>query len=222
MVGAAAPGRYWCWIPRRASSSWLVAVPAGNRRTMRNRLLRAPVWVRGAVSGVLFGGVMFVWSQVGPEHASVGAAALTGAVGGVAFGSFMGVAVGRQERTTFRVGGRPLDGDQRQAARRSFVTGQLSEDPLVRAAAVAMARMRLRWARRWAVTAAFVLAMCVVAVWSAVTGQPLWWFGLVAWIGMGTLMLYGLHRDRQRANRLLQAAGDEAVTANQPGQRNTI
>lgn len=183
---------------------------------MGSRLLRAPVWVRGVVSGVLFGVAMFVWSLVGPERASVGDAALTWVVCGVAFGFFMSVAVGRQERKMFRVDGRALDGDQRQAAHRAFVTGQLPEDPLVVGAAVSMARMRLLWASRWVVTVVFVLAMCVLAVWLAVTGQPLWWVGLVFWIGMGTLMLHGLHRDRQRANRLLQAAGDEAATANPP------
>ncbi len=166
-----------------------------------------PAWGRGVLAGVLFGGCMAGWSRLSSDPAPWGVSAVIGLLAGVAFGLIMGVLMAQEERRLSQVGGRPLDEDQRLAVRRALVHGHRPEDPLVREAAVNLARSQFRRANSPLAVVGLVVVAGGLAAWLALTGEPLWWLGVAFWIGLGAVMLRAQHRARQRAHRLLRAAG---------------
>lgn len=187
--------------------------------------MRAPSWARGVLAGVVYGGCMVAWSRSqSDDPAPLVVSLVIGLLGGAVFGLTMALVTARHERRLFQVGGRSLDGDQRLAVRRALMQGHLPEDRRLREAAVNLADSQLRPVNSPITTIALFAGFGGLAVWQAVSGEPLWWLGVAFWIIIGGVVLFGQRRDRQRAHRLLQAsselrAASPASHVGEPGQR---
>jgi hypothetical protein len=174
-------------------------------------LLRAPIWVRASIAGIIYGAFMFVWWQLRSDRPSTALSAAIWIVGGALFGLFIGWTIRRRERRMAEAGDRPLDDRQRIAAYQALKNGRLPDDPRARDAAVHLARSEFRGANNPAILVVLVIVLGSLAAWLAVTGQPLWWLGVVFWIVAGIGMLHVRRRARSRANQLLAAAGDTSL-----------
>ena len=139
---------------------------------MRERLLHAPAWVLGLLSGSLFGLLWAVWTHVA-EDESWTSSLIQGGVMGVFFGAVMGVVQHRQQRGV------------REVAAHGLVLAQLAQ---------------LDRQRRWA--SAFFLLMAALGVVQAVTENPWWWLAVVAWTAGAVAHPYLRNWLRRRAELL--------------------
>lgn len=147
---------------------------------MRTRLLDAPWWVLGLVSGIPFGAVMAVTSLL--DGGSVGSAVVSAIVSGVIFGALMGVFQARMNRRAREAVG-DVSADRAAVVHRSAVRGPVPDDPEVRGAAVRLVAHQLEQSRRNLVWSMVVFgAFLLLSVWLAVTSSsPWWWGGVVFW-----------------------------------------
>ena len=170
---------------------------------VKYRLMRWPAWLRGIVVGVLGGGTAFAYKLLlgtGP-----GSALVTGAVFGVVFATAVGLTLARAEKALDPARGPALTVDERVRAFQAVDRGQYPDRPRVRAAAVKLARQRVKQ-RAWIVPSAvlqgFLLLVCVAF---AVLENPGWWFLAVLVLLLGPLSVAALRRQHRGAVALLAA-----------------
>jgi hypothetical protein len=147
---------------------------------LRDRLLSAPRWVVGLISGAAFGAIFGVLT--GLRHGRWTQALIEGVIGGVVYGAVMGVVLHRRYgRYREAMGGVPQR-DVRRAAREAR-KGRVPRDPEARRAAYRLLSTRLAELRRqryWA--SVFFLVMVAASVFLALVQTPWWWLGVPFWL----------------------------------------
>ncbi len=134
-----------------------------------------PVWAAGVVVGVAFAVAWFGSTFLTMPELGVGPRALVSLVAGAFFGVVMGSWVGRVRRAHGDVARRPAFG-------RAVRTGTLPPDAdTAEWRQALLARQRLHRPLRWTAPVLYVPATAL-AVWLAVTGQPVFWFGAALFV----------------------------------------
>jgi MFS family permease len=124
---------------------------------MRAYLAAAPVWMATAFQAVFFGISMLLWNVLGDhdgwKHALIGAA-----IGTAVFVPFawFGFRLGSREEEEIV---RPITRAQRRVVMDAAATGKPPDDPALTAAAVEVARCRLRRDERYKTACAVVFAL---------------------------------------------------------------
>lgn len=136
-----------------------------------------PTWMAGVVMAVLFGVMWFGLTFITTPELGIGARALTSAAFGALYGIFMGLWLGRTRRGYGRVAQRP---EFSRAVRRGLVPSDVDIEAWRRALHAHQRQYRpLRW-----VAPALYLPMTALAIWLALTGQPLFWVGAAFFLGI--------------------------------------
>lgn len=171
---------------------------------------RLPTWMAGVVMAVMFAVFWFAAGFITTPELGFGARALLSVSVGAFYGIFMGLWLSRMRRSYGRVAqGREFS----RAVRRGIVPSDVDIEPWRRAL---HAHQRQYRPLRWAGPALYV-PMTALAIWLAVTGQPLFWVGAALFLGVGiftaittprvlrntTSMLHELDR-RDAVQRLVQ------------------
>lgn len=139
-----------------------------------------PTWMAGVVMAVMFAVIWFALGFITTPDLDLGPRALVAAVIGASFGTFMGFWLGRQRRGYGQLARRPEFG---RAVRRGGVPADADTTEWRRALQHHQAQYRpLRWQ-----APALYLPMTALAVWLAVTGQPLFWVGAVFFVAVFTV-----------------------------------
>ncbi len=149
---------------------------------LRQRLLSAPRWVVGLISGLPFGTFMGVTS--GLRHGRWTQALIEGVLAGAFYGAVMGVVMHRRYGRYREALGSVPQSDVRRAAREAR-RGRVPDDPEARRAAYRLLNVQLgelRRQRRWA--PAFLALMVVGSVFMAVTQTPWWWCAVPFWLAV--------------------------------------
>lgn len=138
---------------------------------------RAPTWVAGVVMAVLFAAAWFGTSFVTTPGLGGGPRALVSVVMGACYGLVMGLWVARTRRAHGTAAQRPEFG---KAVRRGTVPPGVDIAHWHRALQARQQQYRrLRWS-----APAIYLPMIALAVWLAVTGQPLFWFAVAFFVSI--------------------------------------
>lgn len=148
---------------------------------LRQRLLTAPLWVIGPVTGIPFGVIM--GAGAGLRHGRWTDALIEGVIAAVFYGVFMALFMHRRFGHYRAAMGDVPRGNVRRAAREAG-KGRVPEDAEARRAASRVLEVQvgeLRRQRRWA--PAFFLVMAAAAVFLAVTRTPWWWCAVPLWLG---------------------------------------
>jgi hypothetical protein len=146
----------------------------------RDRLLTAPRWVIGLISGLLFGAVM--GGMNGLRHGRWAEAFIEGAIAAVVYGAIMGVVMHRQFGRYREAVGDVPQSEVRRAVRQAG-RGSVPEDPEVRAAAYRLLitqRDELRRLRPLALVVLLVLAAS--GTFLAIAQRPGWWEAWLVWV----------------------------------------
>ena len=163
--------------------------------------MRWPVWQRGVLIGVLYAGSLALMLG-GPW----GPAVVGSLIGGVIFVTAMTLAMARAEKALNPVAGPPLTADERVQAVRAVDQGQPSDNPRVQAAAVTLARQRVRQRIGIVLLAVLFGFFALVAAAFAVLENPRWWLLAAIVVVTGPPITAGLRRQHRRATTLLAAA----------------
>lgn len=138
---------------------------------------RAPTGVAGVVMAVLFAAGWFGASFVTTPELGVGPRALLSVIVGACYGLVMGLWVGRSRRAHGTAAQRP---EFNKAVRRGTVPSDVDVAHWRRALQARQQQYRpLRWS-----APALYLPMIALAVWLAVTGQPLFWFAVAFFVAI--------------------------------------
>ncbi|MFG2106433.1 hypothetical protein [Micromonospora chersina] len=177
---------------------------------MRYTIMRWPVWKRGVLTGVWYAGwlaLMFGLMLGGPW----GPAVVGSLVGSVIFVPTMMLAMARGEKALNPIDGPPLTADERVQAVRAVDHGQPSDNPRVQAAAVTLARQRVRQRIGVVLLAVLFGFFALVAAAFAVMENPWWWLLAAIAVVTGPPIIAGLRRQHRGAATLLAAAERGAV-----------
>ncbi|WP_130335441.1 hypothetical protein [Micromonospora kangleipakensis] len=172
---------------------------------MRHMIMRWPVWQRGVLIGVLYAGSLALIFGV-MLGSGWGPAVVGALVGGVIFVAGMTLAMARAEKALNPVAGPPLTADERVQAVRAVDHGQPSDNPRVQAAAVTLARQRVRQRIGIVLLAVLFGFFALVAATFAVLENPRWWLLAAIVVVTGPPIIAGLRRQHRRATTLLAAA----------------
>lgn len=139
---------------------------------------RMPSWSAGLVMAVAFAVAWFGTTFLTTPETGLGARALTSAFVGTLYGVGMGSWFGRNRRRYGAAARRP---GFARSVRRGVLPPDADVDEWRRALRHHRRQYRpLRWA-----APLFYLPMTALAVWLAVTGQPVFWIGAVFFVGIG-------------------------------------
>lgn len=172
--------------------------------------MRWPLWQRGLLTGVLYGGSMALMFGVMLDS-EWGPAVVAGLVSGVIFATIMTLVIARAEKAFDPIAGPPLTVDERVQAVRAVDHGQPSDNPRVQAAAVMLARQRVRQRIGIVLLAVLLGFFALVAVAFAVMVNPWWWLLAAIAVVTGPPIIVGLRRQHRGAATLLAAAEKSAV-----------
>lgn len=129
-----------------------------------------PTWMAGMVMAVMFAVIWFALGFLTTPDLELAPRALVAAFIGALFGTFMGFWLGRQRRGYGHLAQRSEFG---RAVRRGAVPADADAAEWRRALQHHQAQYRpLRWQ-----APALYLPMTALAIWLAVTGEPLFWVG---------------------------------------------
>ena len=138
---------------------------------------QVPTWMAGVIMAVMFAGAWFGATFITTPELSVGPRALLSIIVGAFYGIFMGIWVGRTRRAHGRVGQRP---EFSKAVRQGTIPSDVNIADWRRALQSRHEQYRpLRW-----LAPVLYLPMTALAIWLAVTGQPLFWFGAAFFIAI--------------------------------------
>lgn len=139
---------------------------------------QAPTWVAAVILAVLFAVVWFGVTLITSPELDLGTRALVSGIVGAMYGLGMGIWLGVARRRYGRAASRP---EFSRAVRRGTVPPDV-DIPEWRRAVLAHQRpyRPLRW-----VAPALYLPMTALAIWLAVTGQPLFWVGAAFFLAIG-------------------------------------
>lgn len=155
-----------------------------------------PTWTVGVLMAVVFAAAWFGSTFVTSPGLGLGARALISGFTGALYGTGMGLWLGRQRRAYGSAVRRP---GFRRAVRRGVVPADVDTAEWVRALRHHQSQYRpLRWA-----APVLYLPMTALAVWLAVTGQPLFWFGAVFFLGMLVFTLAVVPRTLRNTDLML-------------------
>jgi hypothetical protein len=167
---------------------------------LRDRLLTAPRWVVGLISGLPFAAFMGVASGLRQGHWT--RALIEGGFAGVIYGAIMAVAMHRRYgRYREAMGGVPQR-DVRRAVREAR-KGKVPQDPEARRAAYRLLSTQLgelRRQRRWAPV--FFLAVLALTVFLALAQTPWWWVAVPFWLAVLAIHLVAPRRLGRRLELL--------------------
>ncbi len=157
--------------------------PADHRGDVRNRLADAPTWVLAPVAGLGFAVTNTLTRLLLLDDPWTEAVVIS-CLSGLLFGAFMGPVLVRQRRRAREAAGTASAAGWRRAARAAS-RGPVPRDPEERQAARRLAlhqRGVLLRQRRWAIPSFALLV--AIAVWLAVSGDPVYWLVAVgfAWL----------------------------------------
>lgn len=141
----------------------------------------------------------------------VGPALVGSLVGGVIFVSVITLAMARAEKALNPVAGPPLTADERVQAVRAADRGQPSDDPRVQAAAVTLARQRVRQRIEIVLLAVLFGISALVAAAFAIVETPWWWLLAAIVVVTGPLSIAELRRQLRGATMFLQEVEKGAV-----------
>ncbi|WIB15914.1 hypothetical protein DEJ34_01935 [Curtobacterium sp. MCPF17_050] len=136
-----------------------------------------PTWIVGVIMAVLFAALWFAFTFITTPELGVGARALASAVAGAGYGVGMGLWLGRTRRGYGGAARRP---DFGRAVRRGTVPADVDLEEWRRAVEH---HQRQHRPFRWAAPLLY-LPMTALAIWLAVTSQPLFWVGAVLFLAM--------------------------------------
>lgn len=185
---------------------------------MPNRLLEAPYWLVGLLSGLLYGALMglalrYLAAEEWP------AVLIFGAVTALLLGVAMGFIVRRAQRTLSAVGGDALSREQRLAATKATQHGRIPSDPAVRAVAVELARRDLaRVEAKWPRVVMIIATVGVVlgAVMTFLDGDSDWWRAIPP-LGLAVLLIFQLVFWPRRLRRRVAALSVDPSTGRPDG-----
>ena len=174
---------------------------------MRERMLHAPAWVLGVVSGTMFGLFWALWTHYG-DGDSWTASLVQGALLGLFFGAVMGPVQHRQQRGVREAAARSPEGLSTRVRRASW-RGPLPQEPEVRAAARDLVLAQLAQYEKQRVWGPLFLAvLAVLSLYLAAAESPWYWLGVVAWSAAAAGHLWVRTWLRRRAE-LLRPDGSE-------------
>lgn len=165
---------------------------------MRAYLVALPMWVMSAVSGVLFGAVMTVYSIVRDDDLPLAFLVGMGVLVGIAFGISIQLVLGRDfDQGRAELAALPIE--QRRAAIRAVSRGPAPADPTVRKAALnQVLRTRDLYRRRarfnLTVFGAFLVLEVVLAI-----RNPWYWAAVALFAGFFVAQLVLPRRLERRA-----------------------
>jgi len=159
-------------------------------------MTQLPTWAVGIVMAVLFAVLWFALTFITTPELGLGARALVSGVVGALYGCGMGFWLGRTRRGYGGAARRPEFG---RAVRRGTVPADVDVAEWRRAVEQHQRQYRpLRWA-----APALYVPMTALAVWLAVTGQPLFWFGVGFFLFVGVLTVIVTPRVLRRTDAML-------------------
>ena len=167
---------------------------------LRQRLLTAPRWVIGLVTGIPFGVIM--GAETGLRHGRWTDALIEGAIAGVFYGAVMALFMHRRFGRYREAMGDVPRRNVRRAAREAR-KGRVPEDPEARRAASRILDLQLtelRRQRRWA--PAFFLLIAALSAFLAVADTPWWWVTVPCWLVLLAMYLVLPQRLERRLDLL--------------------
>lgn len=155
-----------------------------------------PTWVAGIVLSVLFAAAWFGSTFVTTPELGLGARVLVSVSVGALYGIGMGFWLGRTRRGYGSEVRRP---EFNRAVRRGVVPPDVDVDEWRRALTHHQRQYRpLRW-----VAPVLYLPMTALAVWLAVTGQPLFWFGAAVFVALFVITVATTPRTLRNTDSML-------------------
>lgn len=173
---------------------------------LQYRLLRSSGWGRGVVMSVVYGGLMFLALGADDDGPWWQALLIYGA-GGVFYGAAMTAALQVHRRRIF-VGddGQLLSSEEQSQVLRAADSGRLPGALPVRAAALRLARSRLRRGQGTKAYIAVLVVLTAITVHRAVRYGGGWWLVVAFCLVVGPWIIMNNRRQRRAASELLKAA----------------
>ncbi|MFC7548219.1 hypothetical protein [Plantactinospora sp. GCM10030261] len=177
-----------------------------------------PLWARGSVAGVLFGGLMFGWQVFSGERptspVALSALALT-----IPYALAMTLVIARQQRRLDPPDGPPLTPEERGRAIRAVRRGEPPADPRVAAAALAVTRTQLGQRHAPAVLGILFGGLALIAAALAVWSEPGWWMAAALVTLAAVVTVWQSRVQLRRATTYQRLAADQptAQPAGRPG-----
>jgi hypothetical protein len=141
---------------------------------------KLPTWMAGVVMAVMFAVFWFALGFITTPDLDLGPRALVAAFIGALFGTFMGYWLGRQRRGYGQLA-------RRREFGRAVHRGDVPADAVTTEWRRALQHHHEQYrALRWQAPVLY-LPMTALAIWLAVTGQPLFWVGAVFFVAMFVL-----------------------------------
>lgn len=179
-------------------SDWIMrpSVPTSWHARLMGWMRQLPTWVAGIVMAVLFAAAWFGITFVTTPELGLGARVLVSVSVGAFYGIGMGFWLGRTRRGYGSAARRPEFG---RAVRRGVVPPDVDVDEWRRALTNHQRQYRpLRWA-----APLLYLPMTALAVWLAITGQPLFWFGAAVFVAVFVITVATTPRTLRNTDSML-------------------
>lgn len=167
------------------------------------RLARVPWWVRGVVSGLFFGGVMFAYIRLRDDRTgSLPFDLALAASAAVMFAVWLTLVLRAQERRIFRADDGTLSSDERVRLMQTVDAGRWPQEPRLQPAASRLVEQRLGRSERPAYQLALYGVMLALAGFNAVTNGSWWWCAVAFWLVAGPWSMLASTRRRRSARAL--------------------